>query len=98
MKKQMLATLCLIAALAAPTAASAACYADYKAKKDNPLKLHYGVARLPDNACASRKNAARALGPRLSAGGWQLLNVLSVFGPGGLKQREGSAGRYYLRY
>ena len=33
-------------ALAAPS--HAACYVDYKAKRDNPLRLHYGVMQLPD--------------------------------------------------
>ena len=33
--------------------ADAACYADYKAKQDAPLRLHYGVAQVSDAACGS---------------------------------------------
>ena len=85
----------LLGLLAVP--ASAECYADYKAKRDNPLQLHYGVAELPDAAC-SPQAAARALAPRLARGGWTLLNILSMFGPEGLDQRKSSAGPYFLRY
>lgn len=91
-----------LAALAALTAAagpaSAACYADYKAKRDAPLRLHYGVAELPDRACGSAAAAAEALAPRLARDGWTLLNILSIFGPEGLEARKGSAGPYFLRY
>tara|TARA_R110000787_G_scaffold63558_1_gene142976 strand:+ start:356 stop:646 length:291 start_codon:yes stop_codon:yes gene_type:complete len=85
----------LIVSLALP-ATAANCYADYKAKQDNPLRLHYGVAQLT-GACDA--GAARAeLAARLSAQGWTLLNVLSVFGDEGLAQRRESAGPYYLRF
>lgn len=87
----------LLAALALPSGAVAAeCYADYKAKQDNPLRLHYGVAELRGD-CA-RGPAARELGTRLSRGGWTLLNVVSVFGPEGLAERKDSAGPFYLRF
>lgn len=84
-----------LAALA--TSAQAACYADYKAKQDGPLRLIYGVAQLPDSACT--KPAAQAeLKRRLASDGWTLLNVVSIFGPEGLAQRKASAGQYFLRY
>jgi uncharacterized membrane protein len=88
----------LILALLAAAPAQADCYADYKAKQDNPLRLHYGVAKLPDNACGSAGAAAKALAPRLAPQGWTLLNILSIFGPEGLDQRKASAGQYFLRY
>lgn len=89
----------LIAALLATLApaAQAACYADYKAKQDSPLRLHYGVVELPDNAC-TKPAAAAALKRRLASDGWVLLTVLSTFGPEGLDQRKASAGQYFLRY
>ncbi|MBD3665641.1 hypothetical protein [Sulfitobacter aestuariivivens] len=92
-------TLSLLAAvligLAVPVSA-AGCYADYKAKQDNPLRLHYGVAQIT-GACDA--GAARAeLARRLAAQGWTLLNVLSVFGDDGLAQRKDSAGQFYLRF
>lgn len=89
--------LALIAGVMLATpAVSADCYADYKAKRDNPLRLHYGVLQLSqscDNASARREAAQR-----LQQNGWTLLNVLSVFGPEGLKQRKADAGQYYLRF
>lgn len=77
--------------------ARADCFADYKAKQDRPLRLHYGVAQLPDAAC-DRSAAAALLAPRLAAAGWTLLSVLSTFGPEGLDERKASAGPYFLRY
>lgn len=94
MKQIMLLTL----ALAAATPAGATCYADYKAKQDAPLRLHYGVAELPDSACGSKSAAARALAPRLAQDGWTLLNILSIFDSDGLEKRKDSAGSYFLRY
>jgi hypothetical protein len=78
--------------------ASADCYADYKAKQDDPLRLHYGVAQVSDGACGDAGAAASELAPRLSADGWTLLNVVSTFGPEGLDERKASAGDYFLRY
>lgn len=90
----ILLTLSLCAVL--PQGAAAACYADYKAKQDNPLKLHYGVATL-SGGC-SKGAAEGELAPRLARDGWTLLNVVSVFGDEGLEERKNSAGRYFLRY
>lgn len=83
--------------LALTGAAQAECYADYKAKKEPPLQLHYGVAQVSDGNC-SRGGAQSELAPRLASDGWTLLNVLSTFGPEGLAERKSSAGAYYLRY
>jgi len=76
--------------------AQAACYADYKAKQDNPLRLHYGVLELR-GTCAP--GAARAeASQRLARAGWTLLNVISVFDDAGLAQRRDNAGSYFLRF
>ena len=85
----------LIVGLALP-ATAANCYADYKAKQDNPLRLHYGVAQLTGACDAS--SAQAELAARLAAQGWTLLNILSVFGDEGLAQRRDSAGQNYLRF
>lgn len=77
--------------------AQAECYADYKAKQDSPLRLHYGVIAVPDNAC-SKGAAAGVIAPRLARQGWTLLNVVSIFGPEGLAERKASAGAYYLSF
>ena len=88
--------LSLALSLALGSAAQAQCYADYKAKQDNPLRLHYGVAQVSE-PCA--QGAARQqLQDRLARSGWTLLQILSVFGPEGLDQRKDSAGQYYLRF
>ena len=79
-----------------PAAAQDPCYADYRAKQDEPLRLHYGTAQV--GAPCSVPAATQALAPRLSAAGWTLVDVLSVFGADGLAQREGDAGEFHLRY
>jgi hypothetical protein len=95
--KQLLLLLTLTALLGLGTAAQAAdCFADYKAKQDNPLRLHYGVARI-DGTCDAA-SAGAELRPRLAAHGWTLLTVVSTFGPEGLEQRKDSAGPNYLRF
>lgn len=83
----------LLAVFALP--AQAECYADYKAKQDNPLRLHYGVAQI--SAC-DKATAMAELAERLAAAGWTLLNVLNVFGPEGLEERKASAAEYFLRF
>ncbi len=99
MKNMNLKMLTAVAALAvSPVLAEAGCYADYKAKKDNPLQLHYGVIELADPACNDPAMAEQDIRNRISVGGWQLLNVISVFQSDGLTQRQESAGAYYLIY
>lgn len=82
-------------ALAAGTA-QAACYAEYRASRGQPLRLHYGVAEI--TGPCDRGAAARELAPRLATAGWQLLEVTSTFDEGGLEARRESAGEYFLRY
>jgi hypothetical protein len=93
MPRSLILALLLLAA--AP--ASAECYADYKAKQDDPLRLAYGVAQVSDGNC-DPGSAEGELAPRLAGAGWTLLNVMSVFGPEGLGEREGRAGDHFLRY
>lgn len=94
--KTLARILALTLLMAAP--AQAACYADYKAKQDNPLRLHYGVIELPDSACGSTNAAAGEISRRIARDGWTLLNVMGIFGQDGLNQRSASAGPYFLRY
>lgn len=86
----------LILTIALPAVASAQCYADYKAKRDGPLRLHYGVAEL-GGECAPGP-AAQELAPRLARQGWELLDVVGVFGPEGLEERRADAGDFFLRF
>lgn len=78
------------------TALHAGCFADYKAKRDDPLRLHYGVAEIAGPCTTS--NAQAELIDKLAADGWTLLNILGVFDDAGLDDRKDSAGEYYLRY
>lgn len=94
MFRQLFAIPITLAFLA--TAAQAACYADYKAKQDDPLRLHYGVVEVSGECSAA--NAASQLGPKLAADGWELLTIVGVFDDAGLDERRESAGDYYLRY
>jgi hypothetical protein len=84
-------TFCLTAG-----AAQADCYADYKAKQDDPLRLHYGVTQV--RGTCSIQSAEEQLRPALQSDGWALLNVLGVFDDTGLQERRDSAGDYFLRY
>lgn len=95
---RLFATLAVVITMAAALPASAECFADYKAKQDDPLRLHYGVAQVSDAACNGGSDPGAEIAPRLAGSGWQLLNVLSVFGPEGLEERRSSAGEYFLRF
>ncbi|WP_164660761.1 hypothetical protein [Tropicibacter sp. Alg240-R139] len=94
--KQILKIATVAALIAAsPSHAAAECYADYKAKQDSPLRLHYGVIQV--TACSAGQASAE-VSARLQAAGWTLLNVISVFGPEGLQERKADAGQFYLRF
>jgi len=87
----------LILAMMAASPATASCYADYKAKQNSPLRLHYGVIELPDTAC-SKSAAALQTAQRIAVDGWELLHIQSIFQADGLGEREKNAGQYFLRY
>lgn len=96
--KHALKTCAVCLCLSAASAAHAACYADYKAKLDQPLRLHYGVIELSDAACRDRSRARDEAAARLASAGWTLLNIVSTFGADGLERRKADAGQYYLRF
>jgi hypothetical protein len=96
--KRILILAAFLAAAAAQTA-SAACYADYKAKKNGgALRLHYGVVQVSNAACNDRGRAEQEVRQKVSSGGWTVLNVMSVFDESGLQQRKQSAAEYFLRF
>ena len=78
MRSALILCACLVALQGSP-ADSSECYADYKAKQDSPLRLHYGVAQIPGTCTVG--NATTELNTRLVQNGWTLLTVISVFGP-----------------
>ena len=87
-----------LALTGAAGSAQAACYADYKAKRDNPLKLHYGVMRIDTNPCAMSDSVRKTVARRLNNAGWQLLQVQSVFDDSGLEKRKSDAAKFFLRF
>ena len=94
MMKQLF--LLILVALLGATSARAECFADYKAKRDNPLRLHYGVAEVTGDC--TKPNAQAEISLRLTADGWALLTIVGVFDASGLDSRKDSAGEYFLRY
>ena len=80
--------------------ANAACYADYKARKYNPFKLHYGVLLLYTENCVDETASVTKSRVyfRLEQVGWRLLNVIDVFNDSGLNERKEIAGEYYLKF
>lgn len=94
----LLRTSALCFLFVASSAAHAACYADYKAKLDQPLRLHYGILELSEAACRDRARAQDEATARLAAAGWTLLNIVSTFGTDGLEGRKTDAGQYFLRF
>lgn len=95
--KQILASCLLMLALAAPSQAAAECFVSYKAKKSPPLQLHFGVVRL-GGSCPSQGAAASATAGRIAAGGWTLLNVVSLSETAPSSAERANAGAFYLRY
>jgi len=91
-------SIALAVSLFAATQVNADCYADYKAKQDNPLQLHYGVIRIPDAACGDAGMAAQEVRGRIAKAGWELLSIVSTFDDDGLGQRRESAGEFFLRF
>jgi hypothetical protein len=74
--KKLMTTVMFVLALSATTA-SAACVAEYKAKRDNPLRLDYGTVTVSGNTCTA--SAVRnAVSAQLASRGWTLLSILSV--------------------
>lgn len=98
MKKSFLFPVLVTALATMAVPASAACYADYKAKRENPLKLHYGVMKVDSDTCKMSDDVRAQVERRLGSQGWQLLQVGSVFDDSGLGKRERDAGEYFLRY
>jgi hypothetical protein len=70
--------------------------ADYKASREEPLELQYGVAEVYGECTVPA--AEDELTPRLASDDWQLLEVIDTFDESGLEERRESAGEYFLRY
>ncbi|MBN2758886.1 MAG: hypothetical protein JXQ79_00175 [Rhodobacteraceae bacterium] len=95
MKRSLTLSAALLLALA--TQASAQCYADYKAKQDNPLRLQYGLIELPASACGSIGAATAYAAPVIARSGWTLLQVQSFLTQAEFDARSADAGAIHLR-
>ncbi len=83
--------------LALATQASAQCYADYKAKQDDPLRLQYGLIALPDRACGNRAAAEAYARPVVARAGWTLLQIESILTRSQFEARRSDAGAVHTR-
>ena len=95
--KQMLALALVMIALALPSQAAADCFVTYKAKKQPPLELHFGVISM-SGSCPDRGTAASETAARIASGGWTLLNVVSLSSTPPSSAERANAGSFYLRY
>ncbi|MBB3986839.1 hypothetical protein GGQ68_003183 [Sagittula marina] len=95
--KQILAMTIIMLSLGLPSTAAADCYVAYKAKKQPPLELHFGILSLP-GTCPDKGTAATQTANRIASGGWTLLNVVSFKDGPPSAGEQANAGTYYLRY
>lgn len=93
----MMKYIAFVLALSCAAPASSACYADYKAKMDDPLRLHYGVAKLSDANC-NKGSATSDIQKRIKKDGWKLLTIIGLFDEAALNGKKESAGAFFLRY
>ena len=78
MKQNLLIPALAAALLAFSLPAQAAdCYADYKAKQDNPLRLQHGEMQV---ASCDVSAATAEVRERLAQQGWILLKIVSLKG------------------
>lgn len=87
-----------LAGLSAALPAAASCYADYKAKREPPLQLHYGVIELARDPCRADDAARAEVRRRIAVEDWTLLQLRSTFGEDELQEKRRDAGSYFLRY
>lgn len=95
-RPNQLALVGLLLALSLPSVATAECLFAYKAKRDNPLQLHYGVISIRGEC--QRASAVQEANDRLASSGWSLLVLLEQVEESKLNQYKEKAGEYFLRY
>jgi len=77
MKISLRSLLAAMALTFAGTVAQAACIAEYKAVRDNPFDLTYGVMKVPGNTC-TRAAVRPHVVSRLRSKGWNDIQIISV--------------------
>jgi len=98
MRNMMISLLVASLTFTSVNGAMAACFADYKAKQEDPLRLHYGVIEVGVQPCRMSRAVSNTVSKRVAAGGWMLLQVESVFDETGLEAKKRDAGEFYLRF
>lgn len=88
----------LLFALALAGTARADCFVEYKAKQDDPLRLHYGIVALPGGCPLKMPAVERPVRERLEVDGWKLLTILGFGTNAPTAEQEANAGEYFLRY
>jgi len=91
-------TLATFALTLVASMADARCFADYKAKRDAPLRLHYGVVELNIDPCEITAEVERDVSTRIGADDWTLLQIGSTFDESELEGKRDDAGEFFLRY
>jgi len=95
--KQLLIISALFLGMTLAGQASAQCFADYKAKQDNPLRLQYGIVELPRDACGSHEAATEYARPVIAQSGWTLLQIESLFDETEFQRRSANASAIHRR-
>ena len=72
------------------------CFVLYKAKKDNPLKLHLGLIQI--NGQCSAHDVEGITSKRLSSTGWKLLQIVKASSKIDTEKMESDLGDYFLKY
>ena len=72
------------------------CFILYKAKKDNPLKLHLGLMEI-DRTCSDDAIEV-ILRRRLLPAGWSLLQIVNVSQDIAVEKIKRDLGEYFLKY
>ena len=72
------------------------CFVLYKAKKDNPLKLHLGLMQV--NKPCSGKSLEIVVSNRLNPSGWLLLKIVNTIESVETEKMKSELGDYFLKY
>ncbi len=72
------------------------CFILYKAKKDNPLRLHVGIMEI-ERQCVDTDIEVLSQ-QRLKPDGWSLLQIVNRLQKIDTKKLESDLGEYFLKY
>jgi hypothetical protein len=72
------------------------CFVLYKAKKNNPLKLHLGLMQI--NETCTMKDIGTKINNRLNSNGWTLLQIVKANENVKIEKMKRDLGEYFLKY